>query len=100
MSINYRVELFQINVSQDYRGGDCAIILLLDADPRVVNGQTIYTPEVLKAVLVDGGDEDGAKFFLTKTMQDCEMKYIFQNSPGNKFKFDAVCISHWDRVSS
>ena len=91
----YQVKLLQINVSQDHAGGDCAIILLLDAST------TPYT--VVKAVLVDGGDGPGTKTFLSKTMKLCEKKYMFADDSGkvavdNPFKFDAISISHWDKV--
>ena len=86
----WEVKLFQLNVSQDKAGGDCAIILLLNTAPK--------KPKVASAVLVDGGDGPRCTKMLISTMQDLEKKYVF-DSPGNKFKFDAVSISHWDTVS-
>lgn len=84
MATNPTVELYQVNCAGD-GAGEAGIVIL-------INNAT--TPKsITKAVLIDAGLGAQAVKMLVKTMQDIEKVF-----PAYKpFKFDAVCISHWDR---
>ena len=91
MTITFKVEYYQINCGGDGIG-EAAIILLIktDSTKTAPNDKTVD-----KAVLLDAGFKDGARDNIYKTIIEIGTTFGL-----GYLKFDAVVITHWDRVIS
>ncbi|KAF8230790.1 hypothetical protein L208DRAFT_101531 [Tricholoma matsutake] len=86
MSAKYRIGYYQVNIGI----GDCEIVLLIKQT------STPKTEEIVKAVLIDGGDIN-----VGENLRLNNVKLLIQtlakdfNEPSG-LKFDVIIITHWD----
>lgn len=83
-TVTYPVDYYQVNIGV----GDCEIILLLE-DP----GSPTLPANLLRAVLIDGGQDGGRITNIQATIRVIEDKYSLK---AGSLKFDAMVITHWD----
>lgn len=87
---NWSVDYFQINGADD-SVGESAIVLLVDTAPT--DGSV---KRVISAVLIDVGMGSYMIENLVATMKDIKKEYSGMSKYG--LQFDAIIITHWDRV--
>lgn len=92
MTSDFAVHYFQVNAALDYRG-DCAVALLVKNPSK--DGDK---PTLKSAILIDAGNTEKTPACLVRLIKRWESEYTIP--PDQKFRFDAVTISHWDAVSS
>ena len=94
---SWAIDYFQINGSSD-SVGESAIVLLVDKE---TSKKTPASPEgeIKKAVLVDGALSTFAVGNILATMTKIKADYSGpDNFKNGCLQFDAVVISHWDKV--
>jgi hypothetical protein len=100
-TISYQAELFQLNTSED-GVGEGAIAILIEYDSSISpNSGTIKSP-----VLIDSGLAGRSRKRLEETIAKIEARFMPQTGIDpkgkpiyQKLQFDAMTISHWDKVS-
>jgi hypothetical protein len=87
MSVKYRIGYYQVNIGV----GDSEIVLLIKETTS-----SPPTEEILKAVLIDGGDLPPGDTYqlqnIKHVMKNIETEFKLKDG----LKFDVVVITHWD----
>ena len=99
---SWSVRHYQVNGAADGQG-EAAIYLLVDGnqDSNIRTNKTDPRPEIMFALLIDGGYGPIMLQNLTELMtQRIPLEYCGDSvaAVGKTIKFDAVVITHWDQV--
>ena len=89
MATTFEVVLYQLNAGLDTQG-DSAVALLTSKVGTA-------SAKIKNAVLIDGGYGKNVAVVLKTTITAIKAAYAIPAD--REFKFDAVSLSHWDKVS-